>query len=82
MSADAYDPITGDPLLHLGPNDDVVYDHERDEWVDAKPAISDRERAELVEHDQHLTDGHWHDNCRWCRRRRVHGGTGTEATDG
>lgn len=26
----------------------------------------------------HLTDGHWHDACRWCLRRRVHGGNGTE----
>lgn len=26
----------------------------------------------------HLTDGNWHDSCPWCRRRRIHGGNGTE----
>lgn len=25
---------------------------------------------------RHLTDGYWHDGCRYCLRRRVHGGTG------
>jgi hypothetical protein len=24
----------------------------------------------------HLTDGRWHDECSYCLRRRVHGGTG------
>lgn len=33
--------------------------------------------AEKVEHLRyHLTDGRWHDDCQWCRRRRVFGGTG------
>lgn len=33
-------------------------------------------RREHLRH--HLTDGFWHDGCRWCLRRRVYGGTGTE----
>jgi hypothetical protein len=28
----------------------------------------------------HLTDGRWHDDCRWCLERRVHGGTGVPLT--
>ncbi len=24
----------------------------------------------------HLTDGHWHDDCVYCHERRLHGGTG------
>lgn len=27
--------------------------------------------------DHHLTDGRWHDDCRWCLRRRIWGGNGT-----
>lgn len=27
----------------------------------------------------HLTDGHWHDECLYCQRRRAHGGTGLES---
>lgn len=27
----------------------------------------------------HLTDGHWHDRCPYCRHRRVHGGNGINA---
>jgi hypothetical protein len=30
------------------------------------------------EHLAHLTDGHWHDSCRFCLRRREKGGTGLE----
>jgi hypothetical protein len=31
----------------------------------------------LTEHlRDHLTDGRWHDSCRWCLRRRVHGAAG------
>lgn len=26
----------------------------------------------------HLVDGRWHDECPYCERRRVHGGTGVE----
>jgi hypothetical protein len=29
-------------------------------------------------HLRHMTDGAWHDSCTFCRRRRVHGGTGLE----
>lgn len=29
----------------------------------------------------HLTDGRWHDACRYCLRRRVHGGTGVLDAD-
>ena len=29
-------------------------------------------------HYSHLTDGRWHDDCRFCLVRRVHGGTGLE----
>ena len=30
------------------------------------------------EHRNHMTDGRWHDDCRWCLRRRVHGGDGLD----
>ena len=30
------------------------------------------------EHLAHMTDGRWHDDCRFCLRRRVKGGTGLE----
>jgi hypothetical protein len=30
------------------------------------------------EHLNHMTDGRWHDNCRFCLRRREKGGTGLE----
>jgi hypothetical protein len=33
---------------------------------------------EQCEHLRHMTDGRWHDNCKWCLRRRVHGGSGLE----
>lgn len=37
----------------------------------------DPSAAALREHLRiHLTDGSWHDNCGYCLRRRVHGGTG------
>lgn len=28
---------------------------------------------------EHLTDGHWHDNCTYCQHRRRHGGDGLSA---
>ena len=31
---------------------------------------------EETEHLWHMTDGRWHDDCEFCRRRRVDGGTG------
>lgn len=74
-----YDPITGDPLLHLGPDDDVVYDHGRDEWVAARPPVElprSKEHegcnylAVLIEHE----DGPWY-FCNKC-------GFGEDATDG
>ena len=30
------------------------------------------------EHLVHMTDGRWHDDCRFCLRRRENGGTGLE----
>ncbi|HEV8653163.1 MAG TPA: hypothetical protein VG276_28155 [Actinomycetes bacterium] len=30
----------------------------------------------MDEHLRHMTDGRWHDDCRYCRRRREEGGTG------
>ena len=30
----------------------------------------------VEEHLRHLDDGHWHDRCRYCLRRRREGGTG------
>jgi hypothetical protein len=30
------------------------------------------------EHLNHMTDGRWHDDCPFCLRRRVKGGTGLE----
>lgn len=39
--------------------------------------------ARITEHLwSHLTDGFWHDGCDFCLRRRVHSGTGVEASDG
>ena len=42
--------------------------------------MNDKERmAEGMrqwEHLRHMTDGWWHDDCRWCLNRRVHGGNG------
>lgn len=35
-------------------------------------------KSEVTEHLRHMTDGYWHDDCRWCLRRRRHGGTGLE----
>jgi hypothetical protein len=32
-----------------------------------------------AEHLWHMTDGHWHDDCRYCLQRRVTGGTGIPA---
>ena len=32
------------------------------------------------EHVRHMTDGHWHDDCRFCLQRREKGGTGLEGT--
>jgi hypothetical protein len=32
------------------------------------------------EHLDHMTDGHWHDNCPYCLRRREKGGTGLEGS--
>ena len=34
----------------------------------------DGDQKEHLRH--HITDGRWHDDCPWCRERRVHGGTG------
>jgi hypothetical protein len=34
--------------------------------------------AEHREHLSHMTDGHWHDNCPYCLRRRQKSGTGLE----
>ena len=44
--ADPYDPITGEPLLHLGPNDDVHFDEDRDEWVSHRPPAESVPAAE------------------------------------
>jgi hypothetical protein len=35
----------------------------------------------ILEHLRHMTDGRWHDDCRYCRRRRVEGGTGVPAAE-
>jgi hypothetical protein len=35
--------------------------------------------AQRAEHERHLTDGRWHDDCRSCLRRRERGGTGLPA---
>lgn len=65
-----YDPITGDPLLHLGPDDDVVYDHGRDEWVPAKPPVDPIHLTAPTDVDEHaprVTGGPhtfaWECNC-------------------
>ena len=34
-----------------------------------------------AEHLRHMTDGHWHDGCWYCLRRRDQGGTGIAALD-
>ena len=47
MSTDPYDPITGEPLLHLGPKNDVHYDEDREEWVSHHAAEPDPMSAEL-----------------------------------
>ena len=39
--------------------------------------MGEHDDAAIAEHLRyHLTDGAWHDRCRFCRNRRVHGGTG------
>lgn len=44
-----------------------------------EPQAGAEEPGGQLEHlRQHLSDGRWHDGCRWCLRRRVHGGTGLE----
>lgn len=35
----------------------------------------------IAEHLRHMTDGHWHDRCRFCLRRRAKGGTGVLPED-
>jgi hypothetical protein len=43
---------------------------------DYTPTV-DTSTPEMREHlRNHLTDGRWHDSCKWCYRRRVEGGTG------
>lgn len=36
-----YDPITGDPILHLGPKNDVTYDEGSDKWVSHRTACGE-----------------------------------------
>lgn len=37
------------------------------------------EYAARTEHlREHLTDGRWHDDCFYCRHRRIRSGNGTE----
>jgi hypothetical protein len=39
-------------------------------------------RNSVEEHlRSHLTDGQWHDGCRHCQERRIHGGTGVSQQD-
>lgn len=38
--------------------------------------IDDELRYEVESHLRHMTDGRWHDDCQYCRKRRLHGGTG------
>lgn len=40
-------------------------------------AVNQTKPQGVTEHlRDHLTDGCWHDDCEFCLRRRVHGGTG------
>lgn len=39
------------------------------------------EYTAIADHLWHLTDGHWHDGCRWCLQRRVKGGDGLSAKE-
>jgi hypothetical protein len=41
--------------------------------------IRARIRLARAEHLCHMTDGRWHDDCRYCLQRRVTGGTGIPA---
>lgn len=38
-------------------------------------------RITVAEHLNHMTDGRWHDDCKYCLHRRVHGGTGVADAD-
>lgn len=38
----------------------------------------DVDRAAIDAHNRHMTDGRWHDDCRYCRNRRRFGGTGVD----
>lgn len=40
-----------------------------------------RQDPEVALHLDHMTDGRWHDDCRWCRNRRVTGGFGVPEID-
>lgn len=53
----------------LAGNDDLTCADCYESW----PCRTERRRRHL---STHLTDGQWHDECHWCRYRRVHGGTG------
>jgi hypothetical protein len=35
---------------------------------------NEQEKAEHLR--KHITDGRWHDRCKWCALRRLHGGNG------
>lgn len=45
-----------------------------DSLVAARAVAAEREHLRV-----HITDGRWHDDCAWCRERRIHGGTGVRA---
>jgi len=38
-------------------------------------------RQMIDEHLRHMTDGRWHDECRYCLKRRREGGTGVGPDD-
>lgn len=45
-------------------------------YVLAVADIAEQDAYDGESHLRHMTDGHWHDRCYWCRIRRVVGGTG------
>jgi hypothetical protein len=63
--------MTADPSPMSVPFDDAARAFDR---------MVETAGARRTEHMSHLTDGKWHDECSYCLRRRVHGGTGLEAS--
>ncbi len=59
------------------PAHNTAYVKVQDALLQAEAAIHAGEQAHHLR--VHLTDGRWHDDCRWCRTRRVYGGTGVRS---